>query len=224
MRAPDHVLARTRSALPWPGPRRHPGLAGRQHRAAADQHRHLLPPPLRPRVPATAGRCAIPGSVSTFATADWVPTQWLSEVAMAKTEDWFGLAGVAWLSGLLEMLLFLGGVRRGPRPRRAAGRDAGDGRRPVRHAERAVDAAAGGQLPADGGGRRRPGFARSTTTGCAGGWCRWSGCGRCSTGCGRWPWSIGAVATVGLALDRAPRGLVVRGAAVTGCLRRWPPP
>jgi hypothetical protein len=49
-----------------------------------------------------------PGSVSTFATRDWVPTQWLSEVTMAKTEDWFGLAGVAWLSGLLEILLFLG--------------------------------------------------------------------------------------------------------------------
>src|SRR5262245_26190713 len=49
-----------------------------------------------------------PGSVSTFATADWVPTQWLSEVVMAKTEDWFGLAGVAWLSGLLQLLLFLG--------------------------------------------------------------------------------------------------------------------
>ncbi len=49
-----------------------------------------------------------PGSVSTFATAGWVPTQWLSEIVMAKTEDWFGLAGVAWLSGLLEVLLFLG--------------------------------------------------------------------------------------------------------------------
>src|SRR3954451_2391124 len=48
-----------------------------------------------------------PGSVTTFATRDWVPTQWLSEVAMARTEDWFGLAGVAWLSGLLEVLLFL---------------------------------------------------------------------------------------------------------------------
>jgi hypothetical protein len=48
-----------------------------------------------------------PGSVSTFATADWVPTQWLSEIAMARTEDWFGLAGVAWLSGLLEVLLLL---------------------------------------------------------------------------------------------------------------------
>ena len=49
-----------------------------------------------------------PGSVSTFATAHWVPTQWLSEVVMARTEDWFGLAGVAWLSGLLQVGLFVG--------------------------------------------------------------------------------------------------------------------
>ncbi len=48
-----------------------------------------------------------PGSVSTFATRHWVPTQWLSEIVMAKTEDWFGLAGVAWLSGFLEISLFL---------------------------------------------------------------------------------------------------------------------
>jgi hypothetical protein len=48
-----------------------------------------------------------PGSVSSLATADWVPTQWLSEVVMAQTEDWFGLAGVAWLSGLLFLSLAL---------------------------------------------------------------------------------------------------------------------
>jgi len=41
-----------------------------------------------------------PGSVSTFATRDWVPTQWLPQLVMARTEDWFGLAGVAWLAGL----------------------------------------------------------------------------------------------------------------------------
>ncbi len=41
-----------------------------------------------------------PGSVSTFASAHWVPTQWLPEVVMAKVEDWWGLAGVAWVSGL----------------------------------------------------------------------------------------------------------------------------
>ncbi|MCW2793778.1 MAG: hypothetical protein JWO76_2876, partial [Nocardioides sp.] len=48
-----------------------------------------------------------PGSVSTLATADWVPTQWLPEVVMAWTEDHTGLAGVAWLSGLQQFLLVL---------------------------------------------------------------------------------------------------------------------
>jgi hypothetical protein len=46
-----------------------------------------------------------PGSVSSFATAPWVPTQWLPEIAMAKTEQWFGLAGVAWLLGLVLVAL-----------------------------------------------------------------------------------------------------------------------
>src|SRR6478672_6841923 len=47
-----------------------------------------------------------PGSVSTFATADWLPTQWLSEVVMAWLEQTFGLAGVAWLFGVLLVALF----------------------------------------------------------------------------------------------------------------------
>ncbi|MDO9496029.1 MAG: hypothetical protein Q7J48_10025 [Nocardioides sp.] len=42
-----------------------------------------------------------PGSVNSFATNDWAPTQWASQVTMAKFEDWFGLGGVAWLAGLL---------------------------------------------------------------------------------------------------------------------------
>jgi hypothetical protein len=46
-----------------------------------------------------------PGSVTTFATADWVPTQWLPEVVMAKAEAWLGLAGIAWLSGLQNIAL-----------------------------------------------------------------------------------------------------------------------
>jgi hypothetical protein len=46
-----------------------------------------------------------PGSVTAFGTADWVPTQWLPQVVMAQTEDWFGLAGVAWLCGLLFLSL-----------------------------------------------------------------------------------------------------------------------
>lgn len=48
-----------------------------------------------------------PGSVSSFATADWVPTQWLPQVVMAKVEDWWGLSGVAWLSGLQFLVLAL---------------------------------------------------------------------------------------------------------------------
>jgi hypothetical protein len=44
-----------------------------------------------------------PGSVTPYATASWVPTQWLPEVVMAQTESWFGLAGVAWLSGLQQL-------------------------------------------------------------------------------------------------------------------------
>src|SRR4051812_42033461 len=47
-----------------------------------------------------------PGSVSTFATRSWVPTQWLPEIVMARTEEWLGLAGLAWLSGLMEIALF----------------------------------------------------------------------------------------------------------------------
>jgi hypothetical protein len=44
-----------------------------------------------------------PGSVTTFGTASWTPTQWLPEMVMAQVEDWFGLAGVAWLSGLQQL-------------------------------------------------------------------------------------------------------------------------
>jgi hypothetical protein len=48
-----------------------------------------------------------PGSVTTFGTNDWVPTQWLPQVVMAQMEEWFGLAGVAWLSGLVYLALAL---------------------------------------------------------------------------------------------------------------------
>ena len=48
-----------------------------------------------------------PGSPTTFGTNDWVPTQWLPQVAMAQLEDWFGLAGVAWFQGLLHLGLAL---------------------------------------------------------------------------------------------------------------------
>jgi len=46
-----------------------------------------------------------PGSVSTYATNDWLPTQWLPQVLMAALEDVGGLAAVAWLQGLQFVLL-----------------------------------------------------------------------------------------------------------------------
>ncbi len=48
-----------------------------------------------------------PGSVSTSATRDWLPTQWLPQVLMAAIEDRVGLPGVAWLSGLQLVALVL---------------------------------------------------------------------------------------------------------------------
>jgi hypothetical protein len=44
-----------------------------------------------------------PGSVSTFATSSWLPTQWLPEMVMARTEEWLGLAGVAWLFAVMAL-------------------------------------------------------------------------------------------------------------------------
>jgi hypothetical protein len=46
-----------------------------------------------------------PGSVTSAASAHWVPTQWLPEIAMAKLEEWFGLPGVAWLGGVQVIAL-----------------------------------------------------------------------------------------------------------------------
>lgn len=48
-----------------------------------------------------------PGSVSTSATRDWLPTQWLPQVLMAAIEERAGLPGVAWLSGLQLVALVL---------------------------------------------------------------------------------------------------------------------
>lgn len=41
-----------------------------------------------------------PGTLTPFASGHWLPTQWLPEVIMAKFESWFGLGGVAFLSGV----------------------------------------------------------------------------------------------------------------------------
>jgi hypothetical protein len=48
-----------------------------------------------------------PGHVTTWATADWVPTQWLPQEVMAQLEEWFGLPGVAWYAGFQFVALTL---------------------------------------------------------------------------------------------------------------------
>ena len=40
-----------------------------------------------------------PGHFNQFGSRHWVPTQWLAEMGMYRFEQWFGLAGVAWLAG-----------------------------------------------------------------------------------------------------------------------------
>lgn len=46
-----------------------------------------------------------PGYLNHFATRPWAPTQWLSEIVMAWFANHWGLAGVAWLSGLWFLAL-----------------------------------------------------------------------------------------------------------------------
>jgi hypothetical protein len=155
-----------------------------------------------------------PGSVSTFATADWVPTQWLSEVVMAKTEDWLGLPGVAWLSGLLQVLLLLGVY--------AACRV-----RAVPLVAMPVTALALYAMQA--GLSMRPQVASYLLVALVvAAWLRTLDDNRVRWWLvplvwlwamlhGMWPVGlmVGAVATLGLALDRRPRGLVARSALVT---------
>ncbi|RJS44848.1 hypothetical protein D4739_00375 [Nocardioides cavernaquae] len=42
-----------------------------------------------------------PGSLTSYGTRDWVPTQWLSEVVMAGAEDLAGTGGIVWLFGTI---------------------------------------------------------------------------------------------------------------------------
>lgn len=46
-----------------------------------------------------------PGTPSAFSTAEWTPTQWLPQIAMAWAEDVGGLAAVSWLVGVTVVLL-----------------------------------------------------------------------------------------------------------------------
>lgn len=154
-----------------------------------------------------------PGSVSTFATRPWVPTQWLSEMAMARTEQWFGLAGVAWLSGLLEVALLLVVY--------AAARDASD---PVV----AMPLTAVALFAMETGLSMRPQVISYLLVAVVvAAWLRTRRDGRVRWWLiplvwvwamlhGMWPVAlvIGVVAVVALALDRSPRRLVRRAAVV----------
>lgn len=48
-----------------------------------------------------------PGHLGAFDSADWTPTQWLPQIAMAAMEHSFGVAGVVWLAGMLHVALVL---------------------------------------------------------------------------------------------------------------------
>ncbi len=154
-----------------------------------------------------------PGSVSTFATADWVPTQWASEIVMTRTEQWFGLAGLAWLSGLLQIALFLtlyAAARRRADPLVAVsvtaaalyGMQASLSMRPQVVSYLLVVVVVAAWLRTRDDHRVR--------------WWLIAVVWVWGTLHGMWPVAIviGAVAVVGLALDRAPRGFVLRAALV----------
>jgi hypothetical protein len=46
------------------------------------------------------------GPLSSFATEEWTPRDWIPQLVSSKFEDWFGLPGVAWLYGA-ALLAFL---------------------------------------------------------------------------------------------------------------------
>jgi hypothetical protein len=48
-----------------------------------------------------------PGALTQFATSDWLPTQWSTEILASYVDSWFGLPGVAWLFGTLYLTLIV---------------------------------------------------------------------------------------------------------------------
>jgi len=154
-----------------------------------------------------------PGSVSTFATRPWVPTQWLPEIVMARTEQWFGLSGLAWLSGLMEIALFVAlyvAARDRANPFVAVsltglalfGMQTGLSLRPQVLSYLLVAVVTSAWLRTRRDGRIRWWLVAVTWL-----WGMLHG---------MWPVAlvIGVVAVAGLALDRAPRRLVLRALAV----------
>ncbi|GAB3035312.1 hypothetical protein GCM10011376_19010 [Nocardioides flavus (ex Wang et al. 2016)] len=50
---------------------------------------------------------ADPGHLGAFDNAEWTPTQWLPQMAMAAMNDAFGVGGVVWLAGAVQVVLLL---------------------------------------------------------------------------------------------------------------------
>lgn len=48
-----------------------------------------------------------PGHLGAYDSAEWTPTQWLPQMAMAATENSFGVTGVIWLTGAIHLGLIL---------------------------------------------------------------------------------------------------------------------
>ena len=128
-----------------------------------------------------------PGTVTPFATREWLPTQWAPQMVMAWMEDWWGLAGVAWLAGtwylLFALALYVAARREAPALVAAA---------------ITVLALAAAQPALSPRPQvlsyivrrrlhRRLARLDARRTARAGGSSRSRGCGRSCTACGRWP-------------------------------------
>lgn len=46
-----------------------------------------------------------PGHLGVYDTAEWVPTQWLAQIGMARIEQLWGAAGVAWSAGAVAVVI-----------------------------------------------------------------------------------------------------------------------
>ena len=48
-----------------------------------------------------------PGHLGGFDNAQWVPTQWASQIGLAQLESWTGLSGVLWVTGLVHITIVM---------------------------------------------------------------------------------------------------------------------
>ena len=50
---------------------------------------------------------ADPGHLGVYDTAEWVPTQWASQMAMASARNLGGLDAVVWMVGVIQLVLIV---------------------------------------------------------------------------------------------------------------------